>query len=233
MELKNKKILITGGSTGIGKAIAQSFIQKRASVIVFGLHKPDYKCEFYKVDVSKEEEIKNAIQKIKRVDIVVNNSGIAKVYDTKDTTTEILNETIDINFKGMFWLCKYVSPKLNNNGCVINISSIAGIKSFSGYAAYCASKSAVISFTQTLALELSDKRIRANVIAPGVIDTPIFLKMFHSEKEARKQLKSFVDYIPLKKPGKPKDIAHAAIFLAENEFVNGTVLIIDGGELLI
>ena len=230
MEIKGKKVIITGGSTGIGESIGRAFVNKGASIIVFGLHKPDYKSEFYKVDVSKEEEIKKALEKISQVDILINNAGIAKILSIKNTTTKIFDEIFNINFKGAFWMCRYALPKLKNGGCIINISSIAGIKSFSDYGAYCASKSALISFTKTLALELASRKIRANSIAPGLIETPIFSKMMPSEKERKKQLKEWIQEIPLKRFGKPEEIAHAAVFLAENDFANGVVLTIDGGE---
>ena len=199
-------------------------------VIIFGLNKPKYGVEFYKVDVSKEDEIKNALEKIDKIDILINNAGIAKILSVKDTTTNILNEIIDLNFKGAFWMCRYSLPKFTRGSCVINISSIAGIKSFPNYGAYCASKSALISFTKTLALELASKRIRVNAIAPGLIDTPIFSKMISSEMDRKKQLREWIEEIPIKRLGKPEEIAHAVIFLAENEFVNGIVLPVDGGE---
>lgn len=230
MDLKNKIILLTGGSTGIGESIAKTFLKLGAKLIVLGIHKPHYKCEFYKVDITKEEEIMTAFKKIKSIDIVINNSGIARILSIRETETVVLNEIIDTNFKGTFWVCKNALSKIKNGGCIINISSIAGIKSFSDYGAYCASKAAVISFTKTLALELAPREIRANVIAPGIIDTPIFLKMLGSKEKVREQLKEWIDEVPLKRLGKSEEIAHAALFLAENEFVNGIVLPVDGGE---
>ena len=230
MKLKGKKILLIGGSTGIGKSIAKEVIRQGAKLIVFGLHKPDYKSEFYKVNITNENEIKEAFEKINKIDIVINNSGIARILSLKKTTTEIFNEIMDTNFKGCFLVCRYALPKLSKGSCIINISSIAGIKSFPNYGAYCASKSAIISFTKTLALELAPKKIRVNCIAPGIIDTPIFSKMLRSKKEVEKQLKEWIKEVPLKRLGKPEEIAHAVIFLAENEFVNGIILSVDGGE---
>jgi len=233
MKLKGKVVLITGGSTGIGKAIAKAFLEEGAKIIVFGLNKPDYNAEFYKVDISKEEDIKKSLQKITSIDIIVNNAGIARILNISETTTEILNSILDINFKGAFWTCRHALPKLKGGGCIINISSIAGIKSFPDYGAYCASKAALVSLTKTLALELAPRKIRANAIAPGVIDTPIFSKMFESKDKASAQLKKWIEEIPLKRAGTPEEIAHAAVFLSQNEFVNGIVLSIDGGECAI
>lgn len=230
MNIEGKVVVITGGSTGIGEATAKFFINKGAHVIVFGLNKPKYESEFYRVDVSKEDEIKKALEKINKIDILVNNAGIAKILSVKDTTTDILNQIIDLNFKGAFWMCRYSLPKFTKGSCIINISSIAGIKSFPDYGVYCASKSALISLTKTLALELSSKNIRVNAIAPGLVDTPIFSKMISSETDRKKQLKEWTEEIPVKRIGKPEEIAHAVIFLAENDYVNSIVLPVDGGE---
>src|SRR3989344_5466308 len=123
MNLKNKTAVITGGSSGIGKAIAQAFIKQGSKVIVFGMHKPDYPVEFCKVDISKEEEIKKALDKISSIDILVNNAGIAKILSVEKTTTEMLNSIIDINLKGTFWTSRYSLPKLKSGSCIINISS--------------------------------------------------------------------------------------------------------------
>lgn len=230
MNIREKVVVITGGSTGIGEAIAKSFKNEGARVIVFGLNKPKYEVEFYRVDVSKEDEIKRALEKINKIDILVNNAGIAKILSVKETTTEILDKIMNLNFKGTFWMSRYSLPKLSKGSCIINISSIAGIKSFQYYGAYCASKSAIISLTKTLALELSLRNIRVNAIAPGLIETPIFSKMISSKFERKKQLKEWIEEIPLRRIGRPEEIAHACIFLAENDFVNGIVLPVDGGE---
>ena len=92
MNLKNKIVLLTGGSTGIGEAIAKDFIKHGAKIIVFGLHKPNYKCDFYKMDLRNENEIKEAFEKIKKIDVVVNNSGVAKILSLGQTTTELFDE---------------------------------------------------------------------------------------------------------------------------------------------
>ena len=232
MNLKNKTALITGGSSGIGKAIARAFIEKGAKVIIFGINKPDYNCEFYHVDVSKEEQIKKALNNIKSLDIVINNAGIFKGKLVEKTTAEELNEVLDIDFKGAFLVCKHSIPKLNKGGCIINISSILGIAPRAEASVYSASKAAVISLTKALALELANKSIRVNSIAPGIIDTPIWEKFAGSKEEGDKDMKESSSHHPLKRAGKPEEIAHAAIFLAENEFTTGIVLSVDGGATI-
>ncbi len=229
MDVRGKRVLVTGGNSGIGEVIAKEFLRHGSEIIVFGLHKPGYKCEFHKVDVSNEDQIIKAISKTKSIDILVNNAGIAIVSLLSKTTTEILDSMMNVNFKGVFWMCKHSMSKLKYGGCIINISSIAGLNSYEDLGIYCASKAAVISLTKTLALELASKKIRANAIAPGIIDTSIWEKMYG--KDGRKALAETTAYVPLKRVGKPEEIAHAAIFLAENEYTNGTVIIVDGGEL--
>ena len=228
MELKNKIVLLTGASTGIGKSIAKSLLDKGAKVIVFGLHKPESCSEFYKVDVSNEEEITSTLSKIKKIDVLINNAGVAKIATISETSNEILEEMLNINFKGLFYMSKHSIQKLNKNGCIINISSLAGLKSFEGYGIYCATKSAVISLTKTLALELANRKIRANCIAPGIIDTEICGKMYGAQ--GKKNLKEFEESVLLKRSGKPEEIAKTAIFLCENDFVNGETILVDGGE---
>lgn len=228
MDLKNKIVLLTGASTGIGKQITKSLLDKGAKVIVFGLHKPEFCSEFYKVDVGNEDKITSTLSKIKKIDILINNAGVAKIARITETSNEILDEMLNINFKGLFWMSKHSIPKLNENGCIINISSLAGLKSFEGYGIYCATKSAVISFTKTLALELANRKIRANCIAPGIINTEIWGKMYGAE--GKKNLKEFEEFVLLKRSGKPEEIAKTAIFLCENDFVNGETIVVDGGE---
>ena len=126
------------------------------------------------------------------MDVLVNNAGVAKISTIEKTSNELFDEMFNVNLKGMFWMSKNCIPKFNEGSCIINISSLAGLKSFEGYGVYRATKSAVISFTKTLALELAKKKIRSNCIAPGIIDTEIWAKMY--EKKAKKNLKEYVGY---------------------------------------
>lgn len=229
-KFEGKCVVITGGSSGIGRAIAQAFSAKGARVIVLGQNKPDYPVEFHQMDVAKEESIRKVMEKISSIDVLVNNAGVCMVESVAKSSRKSLDEMVDTNMKGVFWTTKFASPRIRKGGCIITISSIAGLQSFEEYSIYCATKAAVISLSNSFAVEFVSKGIRSNCIAPGIIDTPIWEKMYGAD--GRKKLQSFAKGIPAKRPGKPEEIAHAALFLAENEFVNGIVLTVDGGELV-
>jgi len=229
MDLKNKTVLLTGASTGIGKAIAEEFLKRKARVIVFGRSKPEFCSLFYKVDVASEDQIISALCKIKKIDVLVNNAGISKDSEVEKTSSEVLDAMISVNFKGVFWMAKHSINKMNKNGCIINISSICGLKGSAGMGIYSATKAAVISLTETLALELADRKIRVNAIAPGVIETDIWTKRFGAE--SKKVLNRKIENsVPLKRSGTTGEIAHVAIFLCENDFINGETIVADGAQ---
>jgi NAD(P)-dependent dehydrogenase (short-subunit alcohol dehydrogenase family) len=230
MLLKGKVALITGASTGIGKAIAQRFIKEGAHVIVFGRNKPDYKTEFCKVDVSKESDIREAMKKIKRLDVLINNAGVF-FMESIEASTKKFDTTMDINLKGAYWTCKYSIPLLKKSkGNVVNISSIIGIIPAPDVAAYCISKAGVIMLTKLFAQEYASVGIRANAILPGPIDTPMLRSSVSSPEEMHEV---YAKNNPMRRIGKPEEIAAAAAFLASDEasYINGALLPVDGGEL--
>lgn len=230
MDLKNKIVLLTGASTGIGKAVARALLERRAKVIVFGLHKPEFCSLFYRVDVSKEPQIISALSGIKKIDILINNAGIVKDARIEKTSNQMLDAMIDVNFKGTFWMTKHSIPKLNRNGCIINMGSLCGLRGFAGIGVYAATKAAVISLAETLAQELADRGIRVNSIAPGVVDTEIWKKRFGAEGiKVRKEIER---HTLLKRCSSPEEIAHAVIFLCENNFIDGETILLDGGQNL-
>lgn len=228
MKFDQKTVLITGGSKGIGKAIAQRFLKEGAKVIVFDIEKPDYEANFYEVDVRKEEQIKKAFEEIKDLDIVVNNAGIYFQASVEETSKEQLDKIIDVNFKGVYLISKYALPLVRKNkGNIINIASIVGIVPEPGSAAYCSTKAAIIMLTKSMAQEYAAEGIRVNAILPGPIDTPL-LKQLLSSEEA---MQEYVKLIPLGRIGKPEDVANLTAFLASDEasFITGGLYSIDGG----
>ena|SRR3989344_2800639 len=229
MKLDKRIALITGGSSGIGKAIAQRFIKEGAKVIVFDVKKPDYEVEFYEVDVRDEEAIENAFRKIRKLDILVNNAGVYYLSYTEEMSKEQLDNVVDTNLKGTFLMSKHALPSIKKNkGNIINIASALGVVPELHSPAYCSTKAAVIMLTKCMAQEYAGIGVRVNAILPGPIDTPLMRKAFSSKKEVDELAK----IIPMKRIGKPEDVANVAVFLASDEasYVTGGMYSVDGGE---
>jgi len=229
MKLAKKTALITGGSIGIGKAIVKRFQDEGAKVIVFDLEKPDYDVNYFAVDISNEDQIKEAVRYLKNVDILVNNAGIYFQESIETTTKEQLDKIVDVNFKGNYLMCKHLIPLiLKSKGNIINIASALGVVPELSSPAYCSTKSAIIMLTKCLAQEYASKGIRVNSILPGPIDTPLLRNSFKSEDDKR----TSENKIPLKRIGKPEEVANVAVFLASDEasYVTGGMYSVDGGE---
>lgn len=230
MDLQDKIVILTGASTGIGKGIAEALLAKNAKVIVFGRHRPQNCSSFYKVDVSNERQIIAALSKIEKIDILINNAGIVNDATIENTTNEMLDAMINVNFKGVFWMMKHSIPRLNDGGCIISISSTCGVKGLPFAGVYSATKAAVIRLTESLAQELASRRIRVNTIASGVVDTELWVKRFGDNY--KEVLKGVEASTLLKRSAKPEEIAHTVIFLCENDFVDGETIVVDGGEII-
>ena len=230
MKLKNKVALVTGGTSGIGKAIAERFKKEGAKVIVFGIHRHDYKGDFREVDVSREEQIKAEFKKIKKLDILVNNAGIFFMDDMEKVAKDKLDWIVDVNWKGSYLMCKHALPLLKKSkGNIINIASSAGLKPMAMCPSYCSMKAALIMLTKCTALAYAPN-VRANVICPGPIDTPLLREAFPT-KEAWAGIAGMA---PLKKIGDPDDVANVAVFLASKDAddVTGGTYAVDGGVSL-
>jgi len=229
MRLARKTALITGGSKGIGKAIAQRFTKEGAKVIVFDIEKPDYEVRFHLVDISKEDQIEKAFRQIKQLDILVNNAGIYFQASVEKTAKEQLDKVIDINLKGTYLMCKHALPLIRKSkGNIINISSGLGVVPEPESPAYCSTKAAIIMLTKCMAQEYASKGIRVNAILPGPIDTLMLRNAFPSQKE----LDEYAKLNPMKRIGKPEEVANVALFLASDEasYVTGGLYSVDGGE---
>lgn len=240
MRLKDKVAIVTGASSGLGKAIAEMYIKEGAKVAFSdineyeGIEKYGDNAFFMKTDVSSSQEVQALIEEtIKRfggLDIIVNNAGIGttgNIYDLKD---EDWQRVIDINLNGVFYGLRgaalYMKEK-GVKGSIINMASILGQVGFRSAAAYCASKGGVNQLTRTSALELAPDGIRVNSIAPGFILTEM-TKGIDSDSQAGAYVK---EQTPMGHMGEPDDIAYAAVYLAsdESKFVTGSVLYVDGG----
>ncbi|NGX28636.1 MAG: 3-oxoacyl-[acyl-carrier-protein] reductase FabG [Candidatus Anoxychlamydiales bacterium] len=247
MQLKNKKVIVTGASQGIGKAIAQAFVKQGSDVAIFATN-PDrlkqalkeledvkidqnQKIIAKKVDVSIFDQVETAILELLKefghIDILVNNAGITKDNLLLKMSEEDFDRVIAINLKSVYNTCKVLTRPMikNKKGKIINISSIVGLIGNPGQANYAASKAGIIGFTKSLAKELGSRNICVNAIAPGFIQTPMTKELPENIKE--QMLKN----IPLKRFGLPQDIANLVLFLSSYmaDYITGQTITIDGG----
>jgi 3-oxoacyl-[acyl-carrier protein] reductase len=250
MSLKGKTALITGGTAGIGKAIAMLYVAQGADVAILGTNreraeqtiremdalKKDsaQKICYFLADVSKSKEVEEIVEKLLKdwgkVDILVNNAGITRDGLLMKMSEEDWDAVLNTNLKSVYNTCKALSRPMMKarGGTIINISSVIGLTGNAGQANYAASKSGMIGFTQSLAKELASRGVRANCIAPGYIETQMTESLPPPVKEA------ILAKIPLSRIGQPMDVAHAALFLAADAsaYITGQVLTVDGGMVM-
>ena len=228
MVLANKIVIVTGGSSGIGEAIAIKLNELGAKVIIFDIQKSKQDLEFYKVDVTNDEDIKCAIKQIPQIDILVNNAGVYFEKYLEDTTDKDLDFIVDINIKGTFKVTRNAIHKIKQNkGCIINIASCLGIVPEPTSPLYCATKAGIIMLTKSLAQQYADAGVRVNCVCPGATLTPLLEKSFTSETDKKNCAKR----IPLGRIGTPQDVANVVAFLASEEasYITGSVYAVDGG----
>jgi NAD(P)-dependent dehydrogenase (short-subunit alcohol dehydrogenase family) len=247
MRLKNKTAIVTGATSGIGRAIAIRFAQEGAKVAAVGrnLERLDLVSQSIKDDggtclgiqadlreFSKLGELVNTVIKsFMRLDILVNAAGVFELCDFLDVSEKFYDRTMDVNLKSLFFLSQQVARvmKSQEKGKIINIASEGGGKTgFAEGVPYCASKGAVVSLTQALAVELAPFQINVNAISPGTIRTPMNKNLLENNPEF---LKSELEGTPLGRVGEVGDIVPAAVYLASNEsdFVTGIQIVVDGG----
>lgn len=235
-----KTVLITGGSRGIGAAIARRFAKEGYRVIV-NYNKSEREAAALAselgglaigADVGDPRRVEDMaaeiIEKFGGVDVIVNNAGISYIGLFTDMSEEAWQRIVDVNLGGPFRITKsLIKPMIaRQSGCVINISSMWGQVGASCEAAYSASKAGLIGLTKALAKELGPSGISVNCIAPGVIKTDM------NKGIDKETLKNLVEETPLMKLGTPEDVAEAACFLAENKFITGQVIGINGGFVM-
>ena len=243
---ENKVALITGGTRGIGKAIAKKFAENGYDLVINYVSentdlenlKKDINSKneilFVRANVgdftSCEELIKKAIEKFGKIDVLVNNAGITRDNLIMRMKEEEFDKVINTNLKGTFNVTKNVIPYMmkKRSGKIVNISSVVGVSGNAGQCNYAASKAGIIGFTKSIAKELASRNILANCVAPGFIDTDMTEVLSDSVKE------NINSQIPLKRMGTAEEIAKAVYFLAgeDNTYITGQVLNIDGGMLM-
>ncbi len=247
MKLQNKVALVTGATSGIGKAIAARFAADGAHVVVNFRPSPEnvekaaaqiagYKTRGIGVsaDVSKRDDLARLVEKtvseFGRLDIVVNNAGMEIKKPFLEVTDDEWEKVIALNLFGPFALCQIAARQMvaqGGGGRIINISSVHEDVPFAGYTAYCAAKGGLRMLTRNLAIELAPHKISVNNIAPGAIATPINQGVLDNAE----QLKNAISEIPLGRFGRPDEVAAVAAFLGsdEAEYVTGSTYYIDGG----
>ncbi|MCS4488156.1 3-oxoacyl-[acyl-carrier-protein] reductase [Streptococcus sciuri] len=240
MELFRKTVFVTGSTRGIGLAIAHKFAQLGANVVLNGRHViPEslletfshYNGEVLAVsgDVSNEADSKRMIAEVAKilgsVDILVNNAGITNDKLMLKMTQEDFEKVLKVNLTGAFNMTQAVLKPMSKarSGAIINISSVVGLVGNVGQANYAASKAGLIGFSKSVAREVAGRGVRVNVVAPGFIESDMTEVIPDKLKDA------MLAQIPMKRIGKPEEIAEVVAFLAKQEYLTGQVLAIDGG----
>lgn len=246
ISLEGRVALITGGSSGIGKAIALRLAKAGAKVAILDIKTDgesvveeigEGRAKFYKCDVTSPPEVRKTVERVYedfgRIDIVVNAAGIIVRKDAVELTEEEWDKVLNVNLKGPFLVSKYSIPYMirGGGGSIVNIASGWGLKGGPRAVAYCASKGGLVNMTRAMAIDHGKDGIRVNCVAPGDVDTPML-------REEAKQLGiSWDEFLkeaanrPLARIGKPEDVADAVLFLASDlaSWVTGATLVVDGG----
>ena len=245
--LKDKNVIITGATRGIGREIALTLAKNGANIAInyrnfnselealineiksFGVDVLAIKC-----DVSVSDDVDNFVKEVKShfktIDVLVNNAGITKDGLILRMKEEDFYDVLDVNLKGTFNTTKFDSSIMVRQKCgkIINISSVVGIAGNSGQCNYAASKAGVIGFSKSVARELSSRNINVNVIAPGYINTDMTKNLPDKIKE------EVIKSIPMKRIGEPKEVANLVLFLSSNlsDYITGQVINVDGGMVM-
>jgi NAD(P)-dependent dehydrogenase (short-subunit alcohol dehydrogenase family) len=248
-KLQGKKCIITGGDSGIGRAVAIAFAKQGADVAILHLKKEQrdanetaeyirenyfQECVTVAADISRESNCKNAIQKILKkfnpIDVLVNNAAVHYPAESLEKlSTEHLIETFEVNIFAMFWITKIVLPHMKKGSSIINTTSVTAYRGSGALLDYSATKGAIVSFTRSLSANLVEKGIRVNGVAPGPVWTPLIPASFDAKK-----IETYGTDTPMKRPAQPSEVAPAYVFLASHDasYISGQFIHINGGEIV-
>lgn len=226
--MENKIAVVTGRSSGMGLAISRKLKQMGMQVIVFDIQAPPDEFQYFQVDIRSDTQIKEALLQIPHIDILVNNAGIYFEKYLEDTTNDEIDKMIDVNIKGTYLMTRDAFPQIKRSkGCIVIIASCLGLVPELTSPLYCTTKAGLVMFTKCLAQQYADCGIRVNCVLPGPIDTPLLQKSFLDEGAAER----CANRIPLRRIGRPEDIANMVAFLVSNNagFITGGAFPVDGG----
>ena len=248
--LKNKKAIITGGSRGIGEEIVKRLYNEGSEIIIADIRKElaenlinnldKNQVSFFQTDLSKEEEIKKLMEFTKSkwgsLDFLINNAGIEDGYTLADQTYEAYRKTMEVNMDAPFLCSKYALPLLEKSKTprIVMITSIQGVRGYKGNISYNTAKGGLINMTRVLAVELAEKNILVNSVAPGFINTPLSVMkdgVLEWDTDWFKDVYLKYEKLPMGRYGNPDDIAGVVYFFCsdDSKYVTGQTLLVDGG----
>lgn len=226
--MENKIAVVTGGSSGMGLAISRKLKQMGIQVIVFDVQEPPEEFQYFQVDIRSDAQIKEALSQIPHIDILVNNAGIYFEKYLEDTTNDEIDKMVDVNIKGTYLMTRDAFPQIKKSkGCIVIIASCLGLVPELTSPLYCTTKAGLVMFTKCLAQQYADCGVRVNCVLPGPIDTSLLQRSFLDEGAEER----CANRIPLKRIGRPEDIANMVAFLISDEasYITGGAFPVDGG----
>ena len=250
IKMQDKIILVTGASSGIGRATAKAFAEQGSKVVAIGRNEAELATLQAEVggvgpglirpmladvtEVSQADRlVTESLDSFGRIDVLVNSAGIIKSGTLENTTLDEWDKMLNVNLRAIFYLCQKVLPALEaSKGSIVNVSSVTGTRAFPGVLAYCVSKAGVDQLTRCLALELAGKGIRVNAVNPGVVETNLHKRGGMSAEDYETFLANAANTHPIGRAGKPEEVAELIYFLASEraQWITGATYAIDGGR---